>query len=738
MHTKLSYGALLKSFVIATTLTLTGFSSSAQCAWTTVLSDGFEYSQATTSPDFIPGVNYGVAHPASYAAHTGSQSVYLNFIDSNSVSPPGVHAGTLFYRKTITVCPNIPYRVSIWFCTTFPGLQCNIKAVLKDGNGAVLNAVNSFPCPYAPAFGQYTSGAVTPTTSTMVLDLYTNVGGGGGNDLGIDDLLIEQCFTSPGIKTQTNLCSNSPTLNLYGLFPGTRPTYGSWTGPSPLNGAYLGTYTPSVNVQGQYLYTYNFQNNSSCPLIKDTVNVVMPQTPTLSVNQGTICAGQQTATLIASGAGNYTWTPTTGLNSTSSATVLGNPSSTTSYTVIGANGLCRDTATTSITVRSIPAMSVNSATLCSGASATLTANGASSYTWNPNSFLSSIMGASVVATPSASIIYTVTGATSSCTAAVNATVLVIPSPSISAVSASICLGSGATLSASGASSYSWSPAAGLSTNTGSLVTASPSISTTYTVIGVTGICSDTTTSNVTVDPLPALTITSATLCAGASANLVAAGASTYTWSPLTGLSAVSGASATATPSASASYTVGGTLGLCKSTIQTTVLVNPLPVVVIKAGSSLINTPGEGTTISVTGGSSYEWANGATTASIVVVPLQTTNYCVNVRSKEGCEQRGCILIEVTPESTLYIPNAFSPNDDGTNDLFFTPGTNIVTYHLLIYDRWGGLVFESHDPQTAWDGTFRGMPVKQDIYNYVLRAEGIDHVVYQKSGSITIIK
>ena len=60
----------------------------AQCTWSNLLFDSFEYSQSTTSPDFIPGVNYGVAHPDTYAAHSGSQSVYINFIDSNLISPP--------------------------------------------------------------------------------------------------------------------------------------------------------------------------------------------------------------------------------------------------------------------------------------------------------------------------------------------------------------------------------------------------------------------------------------------------------------------------------------------------------------------------------------------------------------------------------------------------------------------------------------------------------------------------
>ena len=700
--------------------------------------DGFEYSQSTISPDFITGISYALPHPASYAAHSGSQSVYLNFVDSNSTSPPGTRAGTLFYRKTITVCPNIPHRVSMWLCTTFSGLQCNVRIVLKDANGAVLNAVNNFPCPYAPGFGQYTSGVVTPTTGTIILDLYTNVGGGGGNDLGVDDLLIEQCLTSPGVKAQASLCSTSPGLDLYGLFTTARPTYGTWTGPSLLSGGYLGTYTPSANLQGQYVYSYFFQNNSSCQLIKDTVNVVMPQTPTVSVNQATICAGQQTASLTATGASNYTWSPVAGLSATSGGSVTANPSATTLYTVIGSNGNCRDTVSTQVTVNPLPVLSVNSETICSGLSATLTASGASAYAWSPAIGLNAVTGSSVVATPAASTVYAIIGTVNSCTALANASVTVMPTPTLSVNSASICKGADALLSANGATSYSWFPSAALSATVGSSVRSSSPVSITYTVVGMLGNCSDTAESVVTVNPLPVLVVNSATVCYGFSAGLNASGASVYSWSPSVYLNSASGASVVATPSVSTAYVLTGTLGMCSSTLQTSVHVNPLPDVSIGASSTIINTPGESVSLTASGGAGYSWSNGSLSSSISFAPLQTGDYCVTAVSAEGCGKKACITIEVSPESTIYIPNTFTPNGDDLNDVLYTPGTNIVKYQFMIYNRWGNLVFESDDMGKGWDGTYKGEPVKEDVYNYYLFAEGIDHAVYKKTGFIAVVK
>ena len=199
-----------------------------------------------------------------------------------------------------------------------------------------------------------------------------------------------------------------------------------------------------------------------------------------------------TATLTASGAANYTWTPSSGLNTISSGTVAANPLATIVYTVVGANGNCRDTITTQVIVNPLPVMAVNSATICSGASVTLIASGASVYSWNPALSLNTISGATVIATPLNSTLYAITGTVGSCTAVVNSSVTVTPSPTLAVNSVSICRGTDANLSVSGATSYSWFPSSALNTTTGSMVTSSSPVTITYTVIGMLGNCSDTT------------------------------------------------------------------------------------------------------------------------------------------------------------------------------------------------------------------------------------------------------
>ncbi|MEW6467510.1 MAG: PKD domain-containing protein [Bacteroidota bacterium] len=151
-------------------------------------------------------------------------------------------------------------------------------------------------------------------------------------------------------------------------------------------------------------------------------------------------------------------------------------------------------------------------------------------------------------------------------------------------SSTICSGSSTTLTASGATTYAWSPATGLSATTGATVTASPTVTTTYTVTGTASGCSGTNTITITVNAVPLVSITppSATICPSGSVVLTASGASTYVWSPSTGLSATTGASVTASPVSSITYTVTGTAGNgCTASASSTVTVgttSPLPIV----------------------------------------------------------------------------------------------------------------------------------------------------------------
>ncbi|MEO5642418.1 MAG: gliding motility-associated C-terminal domain-containing protein [Bacteroidia bacterium] len=86
----------------------------------------------------------------------------------------------------------------------------------------------------------------------------------------------------------------------------------------------------------------------------------------------------------------------------------------------------------------------------------------------------------------------------------------------------------------------------------------------------------------------------------------------------------------------------------------------------------------------------------------------------------------------------MPNAFSPNGDGQNDVLLVRGYNIAAMHLLIYDRWGGLMFESNDQANGWDGTFKGQAVSTAVFAYSFQATLANGSEKRKKGNISLIR
>ncbi len=237
---------------------------------------------------------------------------------------------------------------------------------------------------------------------------------------------------------------------------------------------------------------------------------------------------------------------------------------------------CNASSSTTITVNSASVSVSPNTSICPGGSATLTASGAASYSWSPTTGLSPTSGPTVTASPASTTTYTVTGTTAGCTSTANVTVTVTPLTVTVSPNASICAGGSTTLTANGATNYTWSPTTGLSPTTGSTVTASPATTTTYTVTGTTGSCSNTANVTVTVTPITVTVSPDVTICNGTSTTLTAGGATNYTWTPTTGLSPTTGATVTASPTTTTTYTVTGTTGSCSNTADVTVTVNPIP------------------------------------------------------------------------------------------------------------------------------------------------------------------
>lgn len=489
--------------------------------------------------------------------------------------------------------------------------------------------------------------------SPTVTSTYTVIG---SSALGCTNTAIRTISVNPlpiiSVNSPT-LCSGFTTT----LIPTGASTYSWSTGVSSSSIAVSPTLTTNYTVTGTSL---------GCST-STIANVAVSSSPTLSVNNATICAGQ-TATLIASGALLYAWS--TGALSNS---ISVSPLSTTTYTVIGTNAIgCTKTNVVTVVVNPMPIVSVNSPTICAGQTATLTASGASTYSWNTGSLLNPIL-----VSPSSSTVYSVTGTSLGCSTTTVVTVVVNPLPVMSVNSSTICIGQTTTLTASGANSYLW--------NTGSVSNpfiTSPLISTTYTVIGSTLGCTQLAISTVIVNPLPILSANSASICSGQSSLLSATGANTYTWSPGINLNTTTGSFVSANPSTSITYTISGTsISGCVNSTTSSLFVLATPSLIAVANPSAVCA---GTSIDLTasGALNYSWTPaGVFTSSLTITPASTSVYSVlgeNVSGGLSCTSTQTVLVTVLSPGVVTTSNTDSLCIGESKVVFASGGT---TYNWL---------------------------------------------------------
>lgn len=276
----------------------------AQCTWQPILTDGFEYT--TTIPDLVLGTTYQ-STPQSYSVHGGNYSMYMNFIDC--AGGTGTCAGAKVYERSLTVCENMPVRINMWLSTTFNAPQSNMKMVIRDGNGLVLDSTNSVIASLSPTWTQYISGSVTSSTPTLTFTMYTNIDGGNGNDLSVDDFKLEKCATVSSTRA-FSVCANLDSVNLYSSLNNSPVSNGTWTGPSVLTNGYWGTYSLGLNTPGTYFYSSTpYGTASGCPSRLDTVVAISSAIPVVNLPNDTSICTTQFISLNAGGAGltSYLW-----------------------------------------------------------------------------------------------------------------------------------------------------------------------------------------------------------------------------------------------------------------------------------------------------------------------------------------------------------------------------------------------------------------------------------------------
>jgi len=338
-------------------------------------------------------------------------------------------------------------------------------------------------------------------------------------------------------------------------------------------------------------------------------------------------------------------------------------------------------------------LKISSITICNGNNPNLInllGNINDNYTWMPSASLSSSVGYNIIASPTVTTTYTVTESSCGNSASFTINVIAAALPTIVVASnAYACIGRSTTISATGALNYLWYPSTGLSSNTGSNVTASPLIATNYTVTGtdING-CANLNNASITVTPVPNpavdLLLPYVSICPRTSTTLSVYSSTSappvkFLWSPNIYISADTGSSIIASPDTTMIYSVTGTDGNgCSATSKGKIVINPLPSlnlsnVTIASGNSvmLLGTPQLQSYLwqPATGLSCYLCSNP------IADPVNTTAYSVTVTNAFGCDTSGTITVYVV--STVGIKEQLL---DNLISLYPNPNTGMFTLSI----------------------------------------------------------
>lgn len=232
-------------------------------------------------------------------------------------------------------------------------------------------------------------------------------------------------------------------------------------------------------------------------------------------------------------------------------------------------------------------------------------------------------------------------------------------------------------------------------------------------------------------------------------NLIGGDTLTYVWTPA--LPGTPGQTVTPTESTNYQVVVTNQFG-CKDTLDFQVNVSTISVDATVTGPSVIH-QGESTTLLATPSGtgvvvSYEWspAGGLSDPNIpnpTASPNQDQVYEVTVTTADGCTATDTVQIRVIPnqciEPYIFVPTAFTPNNDSNNDFFIVRGDNITELYFVVWDRWGEKVYETTDINAkGWDGSFKGNELTPDAFAWYIRARCENGAVYEKKGDVTLMK
>jgi hypothetical protein len=534
-----------------------------------------------------------------------------------------------------------------------------------SGSSATLSASNVSTYTWSTGASTVISNSASVSVSPTVTTTYTVVG---TNSLGCTSTSVLSVAVDVAVPSLT--IANSTTASSNGVCTGKTATLTAagaltytWTGGVSNGVSFVPTNT-----------TYVVSGGNSCGTTTAAVSISIHPTPTITTVASTasLCSGTS-ATLTAAAVPTvpvslWTWSH----GSSNGAGFF--PTVTQNYTVIGTSPLgCTASAVSSsiIVVQTPTAFPLAlPGLICFGQSAQLSASGATNYTWT--SIYGVVNSSVLVLTPTvapAVINFTIVKSNANCvdTKTINLIVNALPNLLAATNPTVSCSGKTVQLQSYGGTQYTWAPMGGTTNISTATVTPVSNVTTTliFTLTATDGTCTNSTTTQMTINPNPTITISSLSpsVCAGKCTSLSVVGADTYTWaqSGLTGTSGVQ-----VCPPQSTNYSLTGTNAYnCTSTAQKVIVVYNNPTLTTSASPTMVCINGPST---ISAGPlnqqiSFAWSNSSQVYSTTVNPLNTSTYTVVGTYPNGCNSNKTIEVQVY-QPTLSITGPTSTCYGGT--------------------------------------------------------------------------